>query len=264
MSRIQKKFDDLRAANKKALITFITAGDPDLDTTKRLVLEMEHRGADIVELGIPYSDPIAEGPVIQAANARALKNGVRTRDVMEAVKELRKETGIPLLFLLYFNCILQYGVKDFFRDCAGIGLDGVIIPDLPFEERDELGKVVLEYPVDVISLVSPTSKERIEKVAKNARGFLYCISSLGVTGVRSSFATNFEEFFSRIDRYSHIPKAIGFGISTPEHVRSLKKYADGLIIGSAIVKQIEKSANAEEALTNVGNLVETLRKAMDE
>ncbi len=264
VSRIQSRFKTLKDMDKKALITFVTAGDPDIGTTRKLVLEMEKKGADIIELGIPYSDPIAEGPVIQAANTRALKNNIRIRDIMEMVRELREVTEIPLVFLLYFNCILQYGIESFFKDCSAIGLDGVIIPDLPFEERDEIESMMSLYPVDVISLVSPTSKERTEKVAKSAQGFLYCVSSLGVTGVRDDFNTDFEEFFSYIDRFSTIPKAIGFGISTPEHIRKLKKYADGLIVGSAIVRQVENSRSADEALMKVGNFVEILRRAMDE
>ena len=263
MSRIEGKFKELKEQNKKALITFVTAGDPTLEATIAIVKEMEKRGADIIELGIPYSDPIAEGPVIQLANARALKNNIKIKDVMNAVKEMRKEVTVPLVYLLYFNCILQYGPKQFFEDCEQSGIDALIIPDLPFEERDELEEISSQYPVDIISLVSPTSGDRMEKIARNAKGFLYCVSSLGVTGMRSDFSTDFNEFFSGINKVTSIPKALVFGISTPEHIVQLKKYCDGLIIGSAIVKQVEKSANAEEAVINVGNFVESLRKALD-
>ena len=263
MKRIESKFNQLKEQGRKALITFVTAGDPNLEATKRIVKEMENAGADLIELGIPYSDPIAEGPVIQLANSRALMNNIKIKDIMQAVSEMREEVIVPLLYLLYFNCILQYGPENFFSDCAKSVIDGVIIPDLPYEERDEIEDIAAGYEIDIITLVSPTSKERIEKIVSNARGFLYCVSSLGVTGMRSSFNTNFEEFFSNIDRFCKIPKAIGFGISTPEHIRSLRGYSDGLIVGSAIVRQVEKSANADEAVNNVGEFVRTLRSALD-
>ncbi|MCX7711540.1 MAG: tryptophan synthase subunit alpha, partial [Clostridia bacterium] len=179
-------------------------------------------------------------------------------------KEMRGVVSVPLVYLLYYNCILQYGTEKFFTDCAESGIDGLIIPDLPYEERDEIEEVASRYPVDLITLVAPTSKDRIEQVVKNARGFLYCVSSLGVTGVRSNFDTNFEEFFSDINKYAPIPTAIGFGISTPDHVRQLKHYSDGLIVGSAIVRQVERSANKDEAVLNVGSFVRSLREAMDE
>ncbi|MFZ5987168.1 MAG: tryptophan synthase subunit alpha [Bacillota bacterium] len=263
MNRISGKFDELREMNKKALITFVTAGDPTLDATIRIVKEMEQKGADIIELGIPYSDPIAEGPVIQLANSRALKNDIKIKDIMNMVSEIRKEVKVPLVYLLYYNCILQYGPDRFFQDCVQSGIDGLIIPDLPFEEKQELDEIASRYPVDIITLVSPTSKDRIEKVAKEAQGFLYCVSSLGVTGVRKEFDTDFDEFFSYINKYSKIPKALGFGISTPEHIRELKGYCDGLIVGSAIVRQVEVSRSEDEAVRNVGEFVKALRDAMD-
>ncbi|MCX7843300.1 MAG: tryptophan synthase subunit alpha [Clostridia bacterium] len=263
MGRINDKFNELKKINKKALITFITAGDPDLNTTIEIVKEMEAKGADIIELGIPYSDPIAEGPVIQEANARALKNNIKIKDVMEAVREIRKAVSVPLIYLLYFNCILKYGAKRFFEDCIQCGVDGLIIPDLPYEEKGELEDIAAEYALDIIPLVAPTSGDRIENIARNASGFLYCVSSLGVTGVRNDFGTDFEEFFSRINRSCGIPKAIGFGISTPEHIRALKGYCDGLIVGSAIVKLVGSSSCPAEAVKNVGEFVNSLRQAMD-
>lgn len=264
MNRIEQKFNELKSINKKALITFVTAGDPALSTTVELVAEMEKQGADIIELGIPYSDPIAEGPVIQQANARALKNNIKIKDIMSTVVEIRKTVKVPLLYLLYFNCILQYGIERFFRDCAESEIDGVIIPDLPFEERDEIEETAEKYSVDIITLVSPTSGERVGRIARNARGFLYCVSSLGVTGMRKEFDTDFEEFFASINSAAAIPRAIGFGISTPGHIRQLKDYADGLIVGSAIVKQVEAGETAEAAVRNVGSFVQSLRTALDE
>lgn len=263
MNRIATRFNELKEVNRKALITFVTAGDPNLNTTKRLVKEMEASGADIIELGIPYSDPIAEGPVIQLANSRALKNSIKIKDIMNMVSEVRKEVKVPLVYLLYYNCILQYGPERFFTDCKDCGIDGVIIPDLPFEERDEIDGVADQFDVNIITLVAPTSRERIEKITRDAKGFLYCVSSLGVTGVRNSFNTDFNEFFSYINKYCNIPKAIGFGISTPEHVRSLRGYSDGLIVGSAIVRQVEKSSSEDEAVKNVGSYVKELREALD-
>lgn len=264
MGRIEDKFTELGKEGRKALITFVTAGDPDLAATVKIVGEMESKGADIIELGIPYSDPIAEGPVIQAANARALKHAIKINDIMQSVKEMRKTVKVPLLYLLYCNCILQYGIDRFFADCAGSGLDGVIIPDLPFEERDELAITADKYGIVMITLVAPTSAGRVEKLARNAKGFLYCVSSLGVTGVRNTFSTDFEEFFSLINKATSIPTALGFGISTAEHVRQLKGYCNGLIVGSAMVKRIEAARNPGEAVEAVGRYTAELRAAMDE
>ena len=263
MGRIEDKFEELKKLNKKALITFVTAGDPDIETTISIVEEMERQGADIIELGIPYSDPIAEGPVIQAANERALKQGLKIKDIIASVKRIRSSVKVPLLFLMYYNCILQYGPDRFFSDCSSAGLDGLIIPDLPFEERSEIEEYSDKYGIVIITLVSPVSNERIERIARNAKGFLYCVSSLGVTGVRNDFKTDFEEFFSYINKACSIPKAIGFGISTAEHVALLKGYCDGLIVGSAVVKCVEKSSTPEEAIFNVGVYVKELRAALD-
>lgn len=263
MGRIEDKFSELKKNGKKALITFITAGDPDMDTTVRLVREMENKGADIIELGIPYSDPIAEGPVIQAANERALSKGLKIRDVMAAVGTMRESVKVPLLYLLYYNSILQYGPDRFFKECSEVGIDGLIIPDLPYEEKDELDEFSSRFGIVCITLVSPVSNERIEKIARNAQGFLYCVSSLGVTGVRQGFDTDFRGFFSMIDRATDIPKAIGFGISTPEHVQALKGYCDGLIVGSAMIRRVEAGGTPEEAVENVGQYTAELRQALD-
>lgn len=263
MNRIKQTFDALKRENRKALITFITAGDPTIETTKKLVIEMEKRGANIIELGIPYSDPIAEGPVIQAANSRALKNNLRLKDIMAAAAEIRKEVSVPLIYLLYFNSILQYGIEKFLRDCVNSGVDGLIIPDLPYEEKNEIADSASKYNIDIISMVSPTSKDRIEKIAKDAKGFLYCVSSLGVTGVRNNFDTDFAEFFGHIDRYANVPKAVGFGISTGEQIRNLRRFCDGIIIGSAIVKKVEESSCEEDAVEKVGEYVQAMRNALD-
>jgi tryptophan synthase alpha chain len=264
MNRIDLKFDELKQNSRKALITFVTAGDPDLKATLRFVGEMESCGADIVEIGIPYSDPVAEGPVIQNANKRAMENNIKIKDVMKTIAEIRKNVKIPLVYLLYYNCILQYGTEKFFKDCKETGIDGVIIPDMSYEESGEINDACEKYGVYSIRLVAPTSKERIKKIANGAQGFIYCVSSMGVTGMRKEFTTDFDEFLSYVNRASSIPKAIGFGISTPEHVRFLRDYADGLIVGSAIVRQIELSGSRDEAVKNVGKLVSSLRRALDD
>ncbi|MBL8027494.1 MAG: tryptophan synthase subunit alpha [Fibrobacteres bacterium] len=264
MKRIEKLFNALKSANRKALATFVTAGDPDLNTTKELVRTMIAKGADIIELGIPYSDPIAEGPVIQAANVRAMKNKISVADVFKLVKEVRSDgMEAPLLFLLYYNVVFQYGIDRFLTACAESGVDGLIIPDLPFEEQGELKPQCIKYGVDLITMVSPVSEERIGKLVKNADGFLYCVSSLGVTGVRTSFQTDFGKFMKQIEAYSSLPKMIGFGVSTPEQVKSLKEFADGVIVGSAIVKRVGDAATPEKAVKEVGIFVDELRNSLN-
>lgn len=261
--RIGEMFARQKQAGKKALITFVTAGDPDIATTEKLVLAMEQSGADLVELGVPFSDPVAEGPVIQAANIRALSNGLKIDGVFGAVERLREKTQIPLVFLMYINSIFNYGKDKFFQRCRETGVDGVIIPDLPYEEKDEVSAQAAENGVKPISLVAPTSHERIQKIAEQAEGFLYCVSSLGVTGTRSSFKTDFEAFFSLINQHTAAPTALGFGISSPEQARELKQYADGIIVGSAIVRLVGAAATPEEAVQHVADFTASLRKGLD-
>ncbi len=260
-NRIDRMFEAKAAVGEKALITFVTAGDPTIAMTKRLVLEMEEAGADLIELGVPYSDPIAEGPVIQAANVRALKNDVRLDTLFAMVEDLRRETQIPLVFLLYYNSVLQYGVERFFAACRCAGLDGAIIPDLPLEEADELAAAAKAQEVRFIRLVAPTSGERIDAIAARAEGFLYCVSSLGVTGVRDSFQTNFEEYFAHVNRVKRTPSAIGFGISTPEQVRVLRSYADAVIVASAIIRRAA-AVPEDEMPAVVSAFVRELRAAL--
>lgn len=262
--RIGDMFKRRRAEGKKALITFITAGDPDIETTKLLVGAMEKAGADLVELGVPFSDPVAEGPVIQAADLRALKNGIRTDGIFKAVSEIREKTQMPIVFMMYINCIFTYGKEKFFRNCAESGIDGVIVPDLPYEEKDEIADDAKKYGIRVISLVAPTSRGRIKTIAAEAEGFLYCVSSEGVTGTRKSFSTDFETYFNAVNKYTKVPTAIGFGISGPEQARELQKYADGIIVGSAVVKRIGAAENPESAAKSVSEFVGSLRRAMDE
>ncbi|MGN0620234.1 MAG: tryptophan synthase subunit alpha [Porcipelethomonas sp.] len=261
MNRIQTKLEQLRNENKKALITYITCGDGGYDTTEAAVLEMINSGADIVEIGIPFSDPIAEGPVIQAASQRALAGGTTLAGTFEMAERLRKKTDAPLIFMMYMNSIFGFGTDRFFEKCAEVGIDGVIVPDLPYEERDEIKDAAEKNNVISISLVTPTSRDRIEKIAGDAEGFIYCVSSTGVTGMRSSFNTDFDSFISEIRKYTDIPCAIGFGISGPKQAAEIKKYCDGVIVGSAIVNIVGKSGR--ESIPEVGKFTESLRQALD-
>lgn len=235
MNRIEKAFD-----NKKAFIGFITAGDPTLDKTEEFVLEMERAGASIVELGIPFSDPIAEGPVIQNANIRSLSAGCTTDKIFEMVKSLRTKTQIPLVFMGYVNTLYKYGYEKFFAKCQEVDIDGVILPDVPFEEKGELQPIASKYGIKVISLIAPTSEKRIQMIAKEAEGFIYLVSSMGVTGVRNEITTDIESIVKNIRSVTDVPVAVGFGINKREQVEKYISVADGVIVGSAIVKIIEK------------------------
>ena len=233
MSRIKNAFD-----NKKAFIGFVTGGDPDLETTEELIPKMADAGADLIEIGIPFSDPIAEGVVIQAADERALKSGTTTDKLFDMVKRVRSRTDIPLVFMTYMNPIYTYGTEKFTKKCAECGIDGIIVPDVSFEEKDEVSGACANAGIDLISMIAPTSKERISVIAKEAQGFLYCVSSLGVTGVRSKITTNISEMVNQVKAVSDIPCAIGFGIATPEQAKEMASCSDGAIVGSAIEKII--------------------------
>lgn len=254
----------IKDSGKKALVTFITAGDPTLETTCHLVHAMAEAGADLIELGIPFSDPVAEGPVIQRANTRALKQNITLHKVFDLVSRLRTSTDIPLVFLMYANSLFHYGVEAFFRECSQCGVDGVIVPDLPFEEQQEFLPHAEKEGIPVISLVSPLSGKRIGPIASQAKGFLYCVSSLGVTGIRTGFDTDFHSFLKQVRESTDLPAYLGFGISGPEQARQLKAYCDGIIVGSALVKQIEESETHEEAVRRVSSLTRSLRMALDD
>jgi tryptophan synthase, alpha subunit len=251
MNRIERKFEQLKANGEKAFIPFVTAGDPDLETTEKLVLAMLSAGADLVEIGVPFSDPIAEGPVIQKASKRALDGGATLMKIFDLVRRLREKTDEPLLFMMYLNTIFRFGTERFFELCAQCGVDGVIVPDMPFEERDEIQGTAERFGVIPIRLVAPTSHDRIAAIARDAKGFLYCVSSTGVTGTRSSFSTDFQEFFGTIQKYAKIPCAVGFGISGPEQAKTMSAYCDGVIVGSAIVRIVEREGrNAEKPVVD--------------
>lgn len=220
----------------KAFIPFVTAGDPNLEVTKEIILAMEKAGADLIEIGIPFSDPVAEGVVIQAADERALKAGTTTDKIFDMVAEVRKESSIPLAFMTYINPVYVYGVDKFCKKAAELGVDALIIPDVPYEEKNEVAPFCDKYGIDLISLIAPTSHDRIKTIAKEAQGFVYCVSSMGVTGVRQKITTNLGEMTSLVREVTNVPAAIGFGISTPQQAKEMAQYADGVIVGSAIVK----------------------------
>ncbi len=254
-NRIQKAFE-----NGKAFIPFITCGDPDLETTAAAVRAMAESGADLIELGIPFSDPTAEGPVIEAANIRALSGGVKTDKVFDLVRELRKDVTVPMVFMTYANVVFSYGAEKFISTCAEIGIDGLILPDIPFEEKDEFLPICRKYGVALISLIAPTSEQRIGMIAKEAEGFIYLVSSLGVTGVRSEIKTDLKSIVEIIRQNSDTPCAIGFGISTPEQAAKMAEISDGVIVGSAIVKQLEKYG--KDAAKYIGEYVKEMKNAL--
>ena len=261
-NRIEKCLDNLKSRNKKALITFITAGYGGYEMTEKAILEMEKSGADIIELGVPFSDPIAEGCVIQNSSMMSLQRGTTLTGIFQTVKQIRTKTDIPLILMMYINSIFRYGKEDFFIQCRKCGIDGIIVPDLPFEERDEISEQAEKNDIISISLVAPTSHERIKKIVSESRGFIYCVSSTGVTGTRNSFKTDCKDFFSEINKYSQIPDMLGFGISSPEQIKEIKKYFDGIIVGSAIVKLINEK-NISGSLSDINSFTSRLRYALD-
>lgn len=246
--------------NKKAFISFITCGDPDLGTTEEILLAMEKGGVDIIELGIPFSDPTAEGPVIQGANIRALANGITTDDVFDMIRRVRPKLSVPLVFMTYANVVFSYGIERFVKTAAEVGMSGIILPDVPYEEKDEFSDICDKYDIDFISLIAPTSDDRILKIAKDSKGFVYCVSSLGVTGMRNSITTDIGAIVEKIKKNTDTPVAVGFGISTPEQAADISKKADGIIIGSAIVKIIAE--HGKNAVSYVYDFVKKVKSAM--
>ncbi len=255
MSRTAEAF-----RNGKAFIPFITCGDPSLDVTERIVYAMADAGADLIELGIPFSDPTAEGPVIQAANIRALSGGVTTDRIFDMVERIRRNTDIPMVFMTYANVVFSYGVERFVKKAAETGMDGIILPDVPFEEKEEFDSVCRRYGLDFISLIAPTSHERISMIAKEASGFVYCVSSLGVTGMRSDITTDIGAMVKLVKTANDIPCAVGFGISTPEQAKDMAGKSDGAIVGSAIVKLCEKYG--EDCVPYIYEYVKAMKDAV--
>ncbi len=255
MSNIRKAFE-----NGKAFIPFITCGDPDLETTAAVVRAAAANGADLIELGIPFSDPTAEGPVIQGANLRALNGGVTTDKIFDLVRNLRRDVEVPMVFMTYANVVFSYGSERFISTCREIGIDGLILPDVPYEEKEEFLPICRRYGVDLISLIAPTSEDRIAMIAREAEGFLYIVSSLGVTGVRSEIRTDLGAIVETVRQNTDIPCAIGFGISTPEQAAKMAGISDGAIVGSAIVRLIVE--HGKDAPEYVGEYVKRMKEAL--
>lgn len=255
MSNIQKAFE-----NGKAFIAFITCGDPDLDTTAAAVRAAVQNGADLIELGIPFSDPTAEGPVIQGANLRALNGGVTVDKIFSFVRELRRDVKVPMVFMTYANVVFSYGAERFIHTFTDVGIDGIILPDLPYEEKEEFLPLCHQYGVDLISLIAPTSENRIAMIAKEAEGFLYIVSSLGVTGTRSEIKTDLSAIMEVVRRNTDLPCAIGFGISSPEQAKKMADLSDGAIVGSAIIKLLEKYGG--DAPKYIGEYVKSMKDAL--
>lgn len=257
MSGISKAF-----YRKKAFIPFITCGDPDLGTTEKLIGTMADAGADLIELGIPFSDPTAEGPVIQGANLRALSGGVTTDKVFEMVRRARKSVQVPMAIMTYANVVFSYGTERFIKTAGDIGIDGLILPDVPFEEKEEFAPACRRYGLDLISMVAPTSNDRISMIAKEAVGFIYCVSSLGVTGVRSKITSDVGAMVKLVREVTDIPVAVGFGISTPKQAAEMAAIADGVIVGSAIVKFIGQYG--KDAAPHVSDYIKLMKSAITE
>ena len=257
MSKIAAAFD-----HGKAFIAFITCGDPDLETTGRAVRAAVANGADLIELGIPFSDPTAEGPVIQEANLRALKAGTTTDRIFDFVQELRRDVTVPMVFMTYANVIFSYSAEKFISTCEKIGIDGLILPDLPFEEKEEFLPLCRQYHVDLVSLIAPTSENRVAMIAREAEGFIYLVSSLGVTGTRSEITTDLKPIIRTIRENAKVPVAIGFGISQPEQAKAMAAISDGAIVGSAIEKILAQYG--KDAPEHIGVYVNSMKKAVIE
>jgi tryptophan synthase alpha chain len=259
MNRIDRKFKELKKQGKKAFIAYIMAGDPSITVTKKIILELENNGVDIVELGVPFSDPLADGPTIQKASGRGLKSRTALTDVLSLVKRVRRETHMPIVLMLYYNLVFHYGLKRFVENAGRSGIDGVIVPDLPLEESKELRDTAKKYNFSIIHLLAPTSSaERIKNIAAASTGFIYYVSLTGTTGARSKLPGELRGNLRKIKKVTKKPVCVGFGISTKEQVTAVSKIADGVIVGSAIVKVIEKNINEKDLVEKVGKFTEGL------
>lgn len=262
-SLITDCLDKLRGSGRKALIVFITAGDPDLEGTVRITKCLAESGADIIELGVPFSDPVADGPVIQQSSARALSAGTTLTGVLAAVKEIRKDCAVPLVLMGYYNQVYKYGVSRFARDAAAAGVNGIIIPDLPHEESGPLREAASDAGMALIPLVAPTTNEkRLQKILADARGFVYCVSVTGVTGARKNIAADLDALTGKVRRFTSLPLAVGFGIAGPEQAARVAQYCDAVIVGSAVVKIIDSYGDTASALPKVGHFVSEIKAAL--
>ena len=255
MNKIEQAFN-----NKKAFIPFVTAGDPNLDTTKEILLAMQEAGADLIEIGIPFSDPVAEGPVIQEADLRALESGTTTDKIFDMVSSIQEQLTVPVVFMTYINPIYVYGTEKFAKRASECGVAGVIVPDVPFEERGEIQEIFKQFDMAVISMIAPTSSDRVKMIAREAEGFVYCVSSLGVTGVRTELSTEISSLIQDVKSVKDIPCAIGFGISTPEQAKTMVAISDGAIVGSAIVKIVEE--HGRDSVSYVKEYVKKMKEAV--
>lgn len=256
MNRIESAFK-----NKKAFIPFITAGYPNINKTEDFIYKMVSAGADLIEIGIPFSDPVAEGPVIQESSQKALAAGTNLDKIFDLVKKVRKTVNIPLVFMTYVNPVFRYGYDNFFKQCSVIGIDGIIIPDLPFEEKNEISEYAKKYDIKIISLIAPTSQQRIEDIAKEAEGFLYVVSSMGVTGERNEIKTDLKSIVDSVKKVTSVPTAIGFGIHSPQQANQMSKISDGVIVGSAIIKIIKQ--HGTDADKYIYDYVKSMKDSMN-
>jgi len=262
MNRIEKRFSQFKRQRRKAFIAYITAGDPSLGMTARIVTELEGAGVDIIELGIPFSDPLADGPVIQAASKRALDGGTTLKKIFAMVRSLRRKTEIPLVFMTYYNPVLHYGLAKFFKDCHSYGVDGVIVPDLPCEEAKDLMRNARSQRIAAIFLAAPTStRKRLKEIAKDSTGFIYYVSLTGVTGTRSKLPTQVSANVKSIKSMTKKPVCVGFGVSSPAQARTIARIADGVIVGSAIVKTIGDNSKDTSMVSKVAKLARRLASA---
>ncbi len=265
MSKISEKFKSLQEEGRKALIPYITAGDPSFEATEEMIYSLEEGGADIIELGIPYSDPLADGPVLQKSAGRALSGGVKIRGIFALVEKVRKNTQIPLVFLTYYNCIYNYGIENFINDCNNTGVNGIIMPDLPPEESKCYKEKAHRRDIDTIYLLAPTSaNERIKIVAASTSGFIYCVSLTATTGARDSLSSGLKDFISRVRKETELPLCVGFGISSPQQAKEVVSFADGVIVGSALVEQLEGLSQIDSFKNTARSYIQSIRKAMDD
>jgi len=264
MSRISQTFESLRRKGEKALIPFVTAGYPDLATTEKLIYEIEKNGADLLELGVPFSDPMADGPVIQYSSERALQKGTNLKMILALVKTVRLKTDMPIILMGYFNPFFSYGLKRFTEDAKRVGVDGVLVVDLPPEEAGDMITHAGAVGLDLIFLLAPTSdQKRINLIVKNATGFIYYVSLTGVTGIRSSLDRDIRKQVTRIKKITSIPIGVGFGISTPQQAKTIAKWADAVVVGSALIKKIKESKSPKAIVANVGKLIKSLKEAIN-
>lgn len=263
MNRIAKRFELLSNEGRKGFIPFVSAGDPDVETSKKIVLTLAENGADIIELGVPFSDPMADGPTIQASSQRALENGVTLADVLSMSTDIRTKTDVPMVLFSYLNPLFRYGIERLAADASAAGIDGVLVTDAVDDEAADIGKILRTHDIDLISLIAPTTTdERLEKIAASSSGFIYAVSRAGVTGAQNETSSAAEVLVNRARRFTDLPIAVGFGISTREQIEDVWRYADAAVVGSAIVAEIERSIETRDTVESVRDFVGRLLPAV--